>query len=163
MHLTSTAYSVLEGPIRWMMGWPRVAGRGGPRHTRAYDDVGFYLFNTMRLLSICNNLWQRNALGLIFRQRKCACSQHGCPGIQKARHQNKPLIPLSCGKVNAKSGKEKGWERPGTAQSEDRGGVPRHHGVRGDLGLGARVGGCFARTKAQASGRSCACRHVGFT
>ena len=25
----------LEGPIRWRMGWPHVAGRGGPRHTRA--------------------------------------------------------------------------------------------------------------------------------
>ena len=29
-----SAVSLLEGPFPWRMGWPRVAGRGGPRHTR---------------------------------------------------------------------------------------------------------------------------------
>ena len=47
MYFTSTAISLLEGPIRWRLGWPRVAGRGGARHTRAYDDVCYILSNTM--------------------------------------------------------------------------------------------------------------------
>ena len=30
--LSASSSFNLEGPIRWRMGWPRVAGRGGPRH-----------------------------------------------------------------------------------------------------------------------------------
>ena len=34
----------LEGPIRWRMGWPHVAGRGGPRHTRTRANFGISLY-----------------------------------------------------------------------------------------------------------------------
>ena len=35
-----TQMRCLEGPIRWRMGWPHVAGRGGPRHTRTHRNFG---------------------------------------------------------------------------------------------------------------------------
>ena len=46
--LSASSIFNLEGPIRWRMGWPRVAGRGGPAtRVRAYDDVYVVLSNTM--------------------------------------------------------------------------------------------------------------------
>ena len=44
-----------EGPIRWRMGWPRVAGRGGPRHTRVMMMVIFVEHNVFMLI-VCTNI-----------------------------------------------------------------------------------------------------------
>ena len=68
------------------MGWPRMAGRGGPRHTRArtYDDVSFKVSNTMFYDDSLHKLvWQRNALALIFRQRNVLALNLGVRVSQK--------------------------------------------------------------------------------
>ena len=40
----------LAGPIRWRMGWPHVAGRGGPRHTRTRANFGISLARAQTLV-----------------------------------------------------------------------------------------------------------------
>ena len=46
-----SAVCFLEGPTCWRMGWPHVAARGGPRHTRARAQTSvFHSSSAVRLL-----------------------------------------------------------------------------------------------------------------
>ena len=73
------------------MGWPRVAGRGGPAtRARTYYDVYFNLSSTMFMYRLHKLVWQRNALALIFRQRN-ALALNLVSGYPKSTTPNKYL------------------------------------------------------------------------
>ena len=97
--LLSASYILMwMGPLRWRMGWPRVAGRGGARHTRAYDDVYVVFLTPCLMLIVCTKLWQRNALAaLCFRQRHALVLNLSARVSQKHDTTNSS-IPLSGGK-----------------------------------------------------------------
>ena len=76
---------MLEGPIRWRMGWPRV-GSGGALHTRAYDDVCFLFFNCSNTMVYVDRLHKLVAA-------QCACSDF---------RQRNALVLNLCARVSQK-------------------------------------------------------------
>ena len=65
--LSASSIFNLEGPIRWRMGWPRVAGRGGPRHTRAHLCLMMFIFNAFNIMFYDDRLRKLVcALALLF-------------------------------------------------------------------------------------------------